>query len=141
MQGETISCILCTSSWGTISKETYDDSIKYREKIDIPKLGYVDDTVDIQKCGKSTKDMNEKTSKEFNKRKLQLHGYKCHQMHIWKEQVCETLEIDNWTLKKRKENDKTTLVDTHEGKVAIDTVKSQTYLGECIQISGSNSEK
>ena len=41
MQGETVSSILCTSSLDTISKESPVETLKYRDKVEIPKLGYV----------------------------------------------------------------------------------------------------
>ena len=101
MQGETISNILCTNSLDTISKESDREPFKYREKVEIPMLGYVDDTVDVHKCGKPTKEVNENTNREFNKRKLQLHSDKCHRMHVGKVKPCENLEIDNWNLRKK----------------------------------------
>ena len=138
MQGETISSILCTSSLDTISKESPVETFKYRDKVEIPKLGYVDDVVDIHKCGELTKQLNVYTNSEINKRKLQLHTDKCHRMHVGKAKECETLLIDNWKLKKIKEKEYTSLKDNHEGKVPIDTVESHTYLGECLESSGSN---
>ena len=63
-------------------------------KVDIPKLGYVDDLIDIQTCGENTKAMNEYTNDEINKRKLQFHGDKMHRMHVGKEKVCESIHIE-----------------------------------------------
>ena len=59
MQGETLSSILCTSSVDKISKDCDIESFKYRNKVVIPKMGFVDDLLDINKCGKETKQMNE----------------------------------------------------------------------------------
>ena len=50
------------------------------------------------------------------------------------------LKIDNWKLKRLKVNDEIVLKDIHEGEVSIDTVKTQTYLGENLEMNGSNSE-
>ena len=51
-----------------MSKETDNELFKYRDKIEIPKLGYVDDVVDVNKCGKLSKELNERTNSEYNKR-------------------------------------------------------------------------
>ena len=48
----------------------------------ISKLGFVDDNVDITKCGDHTKQMNDYTTTEVNKRKLQLNTDKCVRMHV-----------------------------------------------------------
>ena len=50
-------------------------------------------------------------------------------MHVGKEKKFETLEIENWKLEKEKENNETTLKATHVGKMSIDTVKSNHFLG------------
>ena len=61
-------------------------------------------------------------------------------MHVGKAKECETLLIDDWKLKKVKEKENTLIKDNYEGKVPIDTVESHMYLGECLQINGSNSK-
>ena len=51
MQGESISSILCTTTMGQVEKECTISAIKYRSKVDIPKLGFVDDVLDMNECG------------------------------------------------------------------------------------------
>ena len=80
MQGETLSGIICTNSMDKMNKDCKLEPLKYRESVSIPKLGYVDDTVDITECGRETEEMNEYTTKELNERKLQLSINKCAQM-------------------------------------------------------------
>ena len=48
------------------------NKLKYKDSIEIPELGFVDDLCDINKCGKLTKEMNNYTSTEINKRRLQF---------------------------------------------------------------------
>ena len=82
MQGETISSILCTSSVDKVAKDCPLETLKYKKEIDIPKLGFVDDICDMNKCGIETKQMNEYTTTEINKRRLQFGADKCIRMHI-----------------------------------------------------------
>ena len=72
MQGETISSILCTNSMDVMSKNCKIQPHKYKKEVDVPKMGFVDDILDINKCGKETVIMNEYTRDQINKRKLQL---------------------------------------------------------------------
>ena len=82
MQGENISSILCTNSIDKISKDCNLKRFEYRKKDVIPKIGFVDDILDITKCGIETKIMNKYTTDEVNKRKLQLSYDKCSRMHL-----------------------------------------------------------
>ena len=50
--------ILCTSTMDRISKESSVQPFLYQNEIKVPKLGFVDDLVDIQLCGNKTKKMN-----------------------------------------------------------------------------------
>ena len=43
MQGETLSSILCTNSMGKISDDCKIEPFKYRGKVPVPKLGFVDE--------------------------------------------------------------------------------------------------
>ena len=138
MQGENVSSILCTSTMDTISKECEKETYKYRNEVDIPKLGFVDDLIDINSFGKETKELNEYTNHEINKRKLQCHGDKCHRMHVGKERKCESVYIDSWRKEKEIVDGKVVLKDKHEGKVLIDSVNEQVYLGEILASDASN---
>ena len=72
MQGETISSILCTSTMDKVSKDSPIENIKYKKEVDIPQLGFVDDVMDVKKCGIETVMMNNFTRSEINKRRLQF---------------------------------------------------------------------
>ena len=101
MQGETVSSILCTSSVDKVAKDSPLPALRYKKEVEIPKLGFVDDMLDINKCGKETKDMNNYTTTEINKRRLQFSADKCVQMHIKSKSPsnkgdCEKLYIDGW---------------------------------------------
>ena len=107
MQGETLSSILCTNSVDKIGKDSDVKPYEYRMKSIIPQMSFVDDVLDIKKCGKETKRMNEYTTEQVNLRKLQLNKDKCARMHVRsknnKEVECEAVYIDDWEVEKVKE--------------------------------------
>ena len=74
-------------------------------------MSFVDDIVDVNIFGKQTIEMNEYTSTEISKRRLQMSHDKCVRIHVKhkrnskdKENTkeCEKLEIDGWIVKKVK---------------------------------------
>ena len=110
-QGETLSSIICTSTMDKISKDDKNEHFKYRNEVEIPKLGFIDDLLDINKCGMQTKEVQEYTRMEVNKRKLQLNEDKCARIHIdmkkkknKDQKKCEDLFIDVWKLEKKEED-------------------------------------
>ena len=102
MQGETLSSILCTCTIDKISNECDIENYKYRDSVKVPKLGFVDDLVDIQPCGDETKNMNDYTDLEVSKRKLQCGKDKCSRMHVGKQNTCEEIYIDSREIEKEK---------------------------------------
>ena len=78
LQGETPSSILCNSSMDMMTKECNIEPGKYKEKVEIPKLSFVDDLVDIHECGLKTKEMNKYTSDAIDRRRHHLAVDKCH---------------------------------------------------------------
>ena len=77
MQGETLSSVLCTATTGEMEKDCELEPYKYKNKVDIPKMRFVDDLLDITKCGEDTVKMNHYTNDEVNKCKMQLNKDKC----------------------------------------------------------------
>ena len=114
MQGEIFSSILCTSTMDVMAKECTIEPYMYRDCISVPKLGFVDDLVDIQECGNKSKEMNSYTNNEFNKRKLQCGVDKCHRMHVGKEKSCENVQIENWEIQKSQRLSNIQLQDIHK---------------------------
>ena len=51
MQGENFSSTLCTSTLDLVSKECPLKPYKYRNIVEIPKVGFLDDILDITYCG------------------------------------------------------------------------------------------
>ena len=67
LQGETFSSILSTKMMDRTSKECKLETIQYKEKVIIPKMGFVDDILDVTKCGNETTEINEYTRKSMKK--------------------------------------------------------------------------
>ena len=144
MQGETLSSILCTNSMDKISKDSKIEPLKYRNKISIPKLGFVDDLMDIHKCKEMTKKVNEYTNEEVSKRKLMLSKDKCMRMHVKSknsktQDCCDELLIDNWVSKKIESESGTYLKDIYNNKIQIKSVNQMDYLGDVVSVDGSHS--
>ena len=142
MQGETLSSTLCTNSMDVMSKECPLEEFLYRDEVKIPKVGFVDDILDINKCGEATLNMNKYTKDQMNRRKLQLSNDKCARMHIKgkgeKEVNCEKVMIDKWKIEKEKKNETIELKDVHKGEVQINTVEEYLYLGDLVRSDGSS---
>ena len=124
-------------------KECHIEPIMYRNQVNIPKLGFVDDNLDVTKCGNHTQDMNNYTNSEINKRKLQLNVDKCVRMHVQKKggtiHKCKDLKIDCWGTKRVIDEDSNVcLEDEYKGKTNIKTVDSHLYLGNLISSTGSD---
>ena len=59
MQGESVSSILCTTSVDKLADENLVDKYRYMKSIEVPTLGFVDDLLDIKKCGEEAKESND----------------------------------------------------------------------------------
>ena len=148
MQGETLSGIICTNSMDKVSKDCDIEPLKYKEIVNIPKLGYVDDIADINNCGEKTKEMNQYTTKAINERRLQFSIDKCARMHVGKgaknktdmEHKCPEVQVDKWEEIKKIEGNSIKLVDEYQGKVNVKEVNEYEYLGDIVVSDGSNTK-
>ena len=137
LQGESFSSLICTSSIDLIAKESTLPTFKYRGVLEIPKLSFIDDLADVQRCGTETKNMNEYTVREIEKRRLQFASDKCHRIHVGsKSKPCEEIYIKEWGKRRNPNNE-----DEEEyckGNVAIQSVPKQEYLGSILSEDGRN---
>ena len=143
MQGENLSGILCTSTMDKMSQESKSKTLQYRDEISIPKMGFVDDILDMNKCGKDIKNMHEETIEQLNKRKLQVNKDKSVRIHVRgrnSSSKCEELYVDAWDLEKCKTETGFTLKDVYKGKTEVKTVEKYEYLGNIIEQKGSNKD-
>ena len=90
MQGESVSSILCTTSVDKLADENPVDKYRYMKSVEVPTLGFVDDLLDIKKCGEEAKESNDYLVEEVNKRRLQFSSDKCVRMHVEKKNNTNT---------------------------------------------------
>ena len=134
---------MCAPQLSTVDKVAKDCKLephKYKDNVKIPKLGFVDDVLDITKCGKATTLMNNYTTDAINERKLQLSKDKCVRIHVASKkarktenvETCDPVLIDEWKVKRVKKEERIVLEDSHTGRVEIKTVQSHLYLGDLV---------
>ena len=148
MQGETISSIVCTTTVDKIDRDCKLPAYEYKSVVKIPKLSFVDDILDVTKCGEETIRMNNYTTEEINKRKLQFSKDKCVRLHVSSKKAikqkqndsCKSVYIDEWKVEKEKNGSKIKLKDSHVGKAELKTVTSHLYLGDLVKSDGSNKD-
>ena len=102
----------------------------------------MDDILDINECGTKAVKMNEFTTEEFRKRKLQLSVDKCAWIHIGRSESekCEDIFIDKWEVRKRTKGDEIVLDDVFVGKVKVKNVTEYEYLGDLVTDDGSSTK-
>ena len=108
-------------------------------------MGFVDDILDMNKCGKDIKNMHEETVDQINKRKLQVNTGKSVRIHVGGKtnsgkSCCEDLYVDEWSVEKNKTDAGFTLEDKYKGKAKVKTVEKYEYLGNVIEFDGANKE-
>ena len=145
MQGETLSSILCTSTMDKMAKDSKAETLKYRDEVNIPKMGFVDDILDANKCGEKIKKMHEETVEQLNKRKLQINKDKSVKIHVkgrkdHNDCECEELFVDSWDIEKHETASGNILKDKYKGKHPVKKVEKYEYLGNVVEGDGSNKE-
>ena len=122
MQGTVWASLFCTVSMDKLGKEIYQNKAliyKYKQVVEIPSLGMVDDILTIQKCSNESVKINAVVNGFIESKKLTLSDTKCHRIHIQKHQYqkkdCQKLKV-------------------HE-KEMIDSDKEK-YLGDYINKTG-----
>ena len=54
MQGESISSIMSSTTIDKMAKDCPLEPPKYKDVVDVPQMSFVDDVININKCGKKT---------------------------------------------------------------------------------------
>lgn len=94
------------------------DIFKYRECLQIPPLGFIDDCAGFSRCGTGSLIMNVKTEETIKSKKLSLSNDKCHLMHFGKSKnQCVKLKVKDSIMEK---------------------VQNEKYLGQYISSDGKN---
>ena len=120
MQGTVFGSLICNSVMDKIAKIFYGDKkllYKYKNKVNIPVLGMVDDILSISKCSSSTIATNAAINSFMEFNKLKLSHKKCGKIHIGKK--C----------------DKCSKLSVHE--VSMNETHEEHYLGDIISEKGT----
>ena len=113
----------------------------YKNKVKIPPLAMVDDTLGISECGVKTTVMNQFLNTRTNLMSLQFGHEKCVKMHIGKQHnknVCSDVTVDAWEEVKEDDNGRIFIKDKFAGKKVMEVVDDKTYLGDLVSKDGKN---
>ena len=114
----------------------------YKDKVPIPPLAMVDDTLGISVCGVETTAMNSFLNTRTNIMNLQFGCDQCEKIHVGKKQytdICPTLTIDSWEEKLVEGSDGNKYIeDTFSGTKIMKEVEEKKYLGDIISKNGNN---
>ena len=112
MQGTVWASLKCTAQQDKLPIYTYKD------EVEIPPIGYVDDVLTVAKCGNSSVINNSIANAFTESKKLKYGVDKCKQMHVGKNNsICPKLKVHEQDMKKSE---------------------SETYLGDIITNTANN---
>ena len=147
LQGDTFGSLLASVQVDTIAKEVEKANIgyKYKEELPINILGLVDDIIGVTEAGFKAQMMNTILNYKSAEKRLQFGISKCKYMMIGKKKenvINNTIYLDGWKEEYREntENGEVDLEDKYIGKIAIEEVNKQKYLGFVISSKGNNLE-
>ena len=104
-QGEPWGPIECSLQVDSIGKESLNSSLqpyKYKDEVEIPALGFVDDVITVAESGYKTARLNSFMNAQFAMKKLRLGPKKCFSMHVGRkheEYKNVQLYFDGWNVK------------------------------------------
>ena len=138
MQGTVFGSIICTSVMDKLAQIFYQNPdliYKYKDKVDVPVLGMVDDVLSVTKCSSQTVASNATINAFMELNKLKLSAEKCSKIHVGKKcDQCPKLKVhENEMKESQKEkylgdiiSDKGTVKETIENRIA----KAWSYVSE-----------
>ena len=145
LQGDTFGSILASVQVNTIGKycEKSGYGYKYKNKLSIPILGLVDDIIGISEVGFKAQQMNAIINVKTAEKGLRFGPLKCKTMVIGGDTRCglgNDFTVDNWIVEHvtDTQTEETKLKESYDGKIPIDSVQQQKYLGFVISNSGDN---
>ena len=92
-QGSVLGPIKCSVSLDTLGRDCLKDSgeqcvvYKYKNAVEIPPLGMMDDVLTVNKCGLKSIEMNAIINAKIEGKKLSLNEEKCHKIHVTNNKV------------------------------------------------------
>ena len=141
LQGETLAPLIASVDMDTIAKdwlEKPDNKVyKYRDSVDLGSLGMIDDLMFIAEVGVDTVKANAFINVIGSSKGFQFSGGKCSQMMVKNSQndsLENVIKIDKWS----EDRENNMLKDVYVGKVRVEKVTKQKYMGLFIQSNGGN---
>ena len=103
MQGTVWGSLKCTAQQDKLGKNAYEKKEPiyiYKNGVEIPPIGYVDDVLTVSKCGNKSVVNNAIVNSFTESKKLRYGRDKCKQMHVGKSNnICPTLKVHEDTMK------------------------------------------
>ena len=120
MQGTVWGSLKCTAQQDKLGKNAYENKVPiyiYKNGVEIPPIGYVDDVLTMAKCGNSSVINNAIVNSFTESKKLKYGWGKCKQMHVGKpNNICPKLKVHEDPM---KVSDR----ETYLGDVVTNTAK------------------
>ena len=148
LQGDTFGSLLASVQVDAIAKEVEKAGIgyNYKEELPINILGLVDDLIGVTEAGFKTQIMNTILNLKSAEKGLQFGTSKCKTMIIIGKKVDivrnNTIHVDGWKEDyiENEANGEIEMKEKYVGKIAIEDVQKQKYLGFDISSKGDNLE-
>ena len=142
-QGDPWGPIQCSVQIDGIGRESLNPDLepyKYKDKVEIPALGMIDDILTISESGYKTARINSFINAKIAIKKLQLGPKKCSVLHTGKGHANIELYVDGWAMKNVKdvETGEIKRQDILEGSMEISHLDSDKYLGQTLGADGKN---
>ena len=147
-QGDPWGSMQCSLQIDGIGRDSLDadlEPFKYKNKVEIPVLGMVDDILTISESGHKTTRLNSYINAKIATKKLQFGPKKCYVLHTGKDHdKFKNLElyVDGWKMKDVTEVETgiNKRQDTSDGSIEISHMSSEKYLGQIISSDGKNTK-
>ena len=123
-QGDVFGPLLCSKQVDTFGKECLEDTkynYMYKNEVEIPPLGMVDDLLCISECGFKTTMLNTYMNVKTSSKKLQFGETKCKKLHIGKfceDFKCTDISVDCWEE-----------IKVFNNEIGVDTLE-ENFVGE-----------
>ena len=146
-QGDVLSNLKCTTQVDSIAVEheanLQGHIYKYKDEVEIPPLGQIDDQIIIVPCGLDSLLASSHLNAMTNLKTLQFGAKKCVYIHAGPKKIpCPKHNIDTWKLDSSVEK-VTSILETFDieaDKHVMEEVQSWKYLGDVIRGDGSNND-
>ena len=155
---KTVNNIICQGDpWGSMQCSVQVDGIgrdslngelepfKYKNKVEIPVLGMVDDILTVSESGHKTSRMNGFINAKIATKKLQFGPKKCYVLHTGGDhESYKNFEVyvDGWVMTNVTDvvTGNTKRIDTLDGSMEMSHMSSEKYLGQVISSDGKNTK-